>query len=97
MSTGSSARRLGGRLALATVGLTVALGASELILRMLPPRASAGLRGLHQLRPDRPWLFGLRPGATGTIDATGDTLYQVNADGFRDDEYDIQTDPVRFS
>jgi len=87
LSTGSSAHHLGVRLALAAVSFAVALGASELILRMLPPRESAGLRGLHQARPDRPWLFGLRPGATGTVDATGDTLYQINEDGFRDQVY----------
>ncbi len=87
MSTASSARHLRGRLALAALSFAVALGASELALRMLAPRASTGLRGLHQMRPDRTWLFGLRPGATGTIDATGDTLYQINADGFRDRIY----------
>ena len=87
MSTGSSACLLVGRLALAALSLAIVLGASELALRTFSQPTSKGLRGLHEARPDRPWLFGLRPGAIGTVDATGDTLYQINADGFRDQTY----------
>jgi lysophospholipase L1-like esterase len=44
-------------------------------------------RALHELRLDRPWFFGLRPGARVTLSLTGDVVYEINADGFRDRRY----------
>lgn len=77
-------RVLGG-LALALLGLALGLGIAEATLRLLavaPP--AEDLRGLHEARPDRPWLFGLHPGAQGRARHTGDVHYEINADGFRD-------------
>jgi lysophospholipase L1-like esterase len=77
----------GGRIALAVLSFAAALCVCELALRLAPPRAGAGLRGLHELRPDRPWLYGLRPGARVALDGQGGLVYEVNADGFRDRRY----------
>lgn len=74
--------RLLARLALAGFGLGVALVAIELAVRLWPLPAT-DLRGLHEVRPDRAWVFGLRPGAHQPIAGT-DGEYRVNADGFRD-------------
>lgn len=76
---------LGPRLGLLALGLLVAGLMSEAVLRALgPPRDVDERRGLHELRPDRPWLYGMRPGASGRLPISGDVPYQVNADGFRD-------------
>lgn len=73
------------RLGLVALGIALALGGGELALRLAGPERDAGtLRSLHEPRPDRPWLYGLRPGARVRVDATGDVLYTINADGFRD-------------
>jgi hypothetical protein len=72
------------RASLLVLGAAVALGLAELALRLwLPPPAVLDLRGLHEFRPDKRWLYGLRPGAEGRVAATGDVLYRINADGFR--------------
>ena len=42
------------------------------------------LRGLHVARPDRPWLYGLRPGADLRLREPREVRYRINADGFRD-------------
>jgi lysophospholipase L1-like esterase len=77
--------RFAGRLMLVLLGIVIGLGTAEGALRVLalvhPPE---DLRGLHEARPDRPWLFGLRPGAEGRVRHTGDVRYAINADGFRD-------------
>jgi lysophospholipase L1-like esterase len=68
----------------ASIALTLALG--ELVLRALAPgRSATDRRGLHEPRPDRPWLYGMRPGAQGTLEISGaEVLYRINAAGFRD-------------
>jgi lysophospholipase L1-like esterase len=66
------------------LGAVVALALAEAAARLLRPSPpGGGLRGLHEFRPDRPWLYGLRPGAEGRVAETGDALYRINADGFR--------------
>lgn len=72
------------RAMLVLAGAAAAFVAGELALRVLAPqRPVFELRGLHEFRPDRPWLYGLRPGAEGRLEATGAPLYRINADGFR--------------
>lgn len=80
--------RLLPRLLLLTSGLAIALLLVEGVLRALgPPQGVDERRGLHELRPDRPWLYGLRPGASGHLPISGNIPYTVNADGFRDRLY----------
>jgi lysophospholipase L1-like esterase len=71
------------RVALMTVAGLLALAILEVGIRLAGPPAP-GLRGLHELRPDRPWLYGLRPHAVTSV---GGIRYAVNGDGFRDHEY----------
>ena len=72
------------RAGLLVLGVAGTLALAELGLRLwLAPPSVLDLRGLHEYRPDRSWLFGLRPGAEGRIAATGEVLYRINADGFR--------------
>jgi lysophospholipase L1-like esterase len=71
-------------LALLAFGAAAALALAEAALRLwIPAPQAADLRGLHEFRPDRSWLYGLRPGAEGRIAATGDVVYRINPDGFR--------------
>jgi lysophospholipase L1-like esterase len=78
--------RVLGRLVLVVAGLTVGLAAAEFGFRLLPRAASPhDVRALHELRPDRPWLYGMRPGAEMT--GPGGVRYVVNPDGFRDRRY----------
>jgi lysophospholipase L1-like esterase len=80
-----------GRLALVLLGTAIGLGTAEAALRILAlVRPAEGLRALHEARPDRPWLFGLRPGAEARIPHTGDVRYTINAAGFRDRHYPLQ-------
>src|SRR5262245_52901940 len=73
------------RLGLLALGIALGVGGVELGLRLAGAERDAGtLRALHEPRPDRAWLYGLRPGASARMDATGDVLYTINADGFRD-------------
>jgi lysophospholipase L1-like esterase len=73
---------LRGALALAAAAAALVLG--EVAARWLAPaRRVFDLRGLHEFRPDRSWLYGLRPGAEGRLSDTGDVLYRINEDGFR--------------
>ena len=75
------------RAALVMLGLAGSLAAVEGALRVVPlVRGSGDLRGLHVVRPDRPWLYGMRPGAEARLKASG-VRYVVNADGFRDGSY----------
>lgn len=67
------------------LGTIVALAVGEVAIRLLAANAPASeLRGLHSFRPDLPWLYELRPGAEGRLSETGDALYRINEDGFRD-------------
>jgi hypothetical protein len=72
------------RAAFALLGSGAALALGEVAARLLAlPGPVFDLRGLHEFRPDRSWLYGLRPGAEGRLSSSGDTLYRINADGFR--------------
>jgi lysophospholipase L1-like esterase len=90
-------RRAAASLLLAMLGLAVGLAAAELALRVssfwLP---SAGLRGLHVVRPDRAWVYGLRPGAEVRLEVSGPVAYRVNADGFRGRVYERPKAPDTF-
>ena len=81
---------------LAGLGAAALLLTAELVLRA----TNLGSRGtqaeLHELRLDRPWLFGLRPGFRGTLEMTGDTVYEINADGFRGRAYTPTPAPGTF-
>ena len=81
-------RDLGARIALAAFGVAVGLAAVELGLRLLAPSEVRERSELHELRPDRAWLYGMRAGVTGRFDEPGGIRYRVNADGFRDRLYD---------
>src|SRR6185503_2411409 len=66
-------------------GIVAGLAAAEIALRLFPQsKLTIDLRALHELRADRPWLYGMRP-RTETV-AAG-VRYAVNADGFRDHGY----------
>ena len=79
-----SSRALAFRSILVVSSVLLAAGAGELAARVidaaLPVRE---LRGLHELRPDRGWVYGLRPGAEGRLPDSGDVPYRINEDGFR--------------
>jgi len=75
------------RLLAGFVGLTFALCAAEAVLRSTSPAVDGGLRGLHEMQPDRPWLYRLRPGAETRLAVSGDIPYRINSDGFRDRLY----------
>src|SRR5204862_22861 len=72
------------------LGLVAGLAAVELGLRLLEPH---DLRALHELRPDRPWLYGMRPNAAVRV---GGVTYATNADGFRDRTYPRAKPPGTF-
>jgi hypothetical protein len=80
-------RDLGARIVLAAFGVAVGLVAVEVGLRLLAPSEVRERSGLHELRPDRAWLYGMRAGVTGHFDEPGGIRYRVNADGFRDRLY----------
>ncbi len=62
--------------------------ALTLVVAELGLRAWGGLgRVIHEPRPDRAWLYGMRPGAERTLRISGDTVYRINEDGFRDRVY----------
>lgn len=72
------------RAGLVVLGAVAAWAVGEAAVRLLVPATSVSeLRGLHEYRPDRSWLYGLRPGAEGRLSETGDALYRINPDGFR--------------
>lgn len=68
-------------------GLAIGAAFLELGLRAVGPAQVSEQFDLHVLRPDRTWLYGMRPGAAGRFHESGDVHYRVNADGFRDREY----------
>jgi lysophospholipase L1-like esterase len=71
------------KLALLVTSVVLVLAALEGLVRVtVAPDGDPVLRQLHEQRPDRPWLYGLRPGADVT--SADGVRYVVNADGFRD-------------
>jgi len=77
-------RRLLTSFTLALGGCVIAVLLLEFVVRMTPlGRPPLDLRGLHERRPDRPWLYGMRPGVDVTVSTSGAVRYSVNADGFR--------------
>lgn len=78
----SGLRRAAARGVLLLAGLAVGLLLVEAGLRLfLPPRPGTEMRALHVLRPDRPWLYEMRPGAH--VRSADGIDYAINADGFR--------------
>jgi lysophospholipase L1-like esterase len=58
----------------------------ETSLRLLGTGAAKhDVRGLHEVRPDRPWLYGMRPNVD--LQTPEGARYTINADGFRDHPY----------
>jgi len=81
-------RSLASKLLLSILGVLAVLVTAEFVVRATGfGLGGRSLRALHELRLDRPWLFGLRPGARVALANTGDVVYEVNADGFRDRRY----------
>jgi lysophospholipase L1-like esterase len=78
---------LSGRLGLLALGCLASVVGAEAVLRCAGPRPGSDRRDLHQARPDRPWLYGMRPGAEASFPETGDVRYRVNRDGFRDADF----------
>lgn len=78
------------------LGALAVLVTLEVVLRaMSVEHEGAGQRALHQLRLDRTWIYGLRPGAEVVLPVTGDVVYRINADGFRDRRYPLAADRPR--
>jgi hypothetical protein len=71
------------RLALIILGVLAGLAIGEIVARVPPRGLVFELRGLHELRPDERWMYGLRPGAEGRPSNTGEPLYVINEDGLR--------------
>jgi lysophospholipase L1-like esterase len=70
------------RVGLLASGLLLGLGLAEVLARVfVAPRADSELSRLHELRPDRPWLYGMRPDAV--VESADGVRYAINADGFR--------------
>ncbi len=68
--------------------LLFSLGITELTLRLVEGRAeSRPLHGLHEARPEQPWLYGLRAGATRRVPGPREITYAINDQGFRDRSY----------
>lgn len=87
--------RIAGRIAGVLLGISFGLGAAELALRIVHAGdADIDLKSLHEVRPDRPWLFGMRPNSE--IRGPGDVPYRTNADGFRDRDYPREKAPGTF-
>jgi len=88
---------LAARIVLVLLGAIAGLGVTEVALRALATRGTANdLRGLHEPRPDRPWLYGLRPGVEGQLSVSGSVRYRINTDGFRDRLYQRPKPPGTF-
>jgi lysophospholipase L1-like esterase len=84
----------GGRFALALGSLALALVLAEAFLRLSTwPRPMEGLRALHEVRPDRAWLYGLRPGAHVRLRTPRELEYVINGQGFRDREHPVGKAP----
>lgn len=82
---------------LVSVGLLIGFIGVEVIARLLPRRESPGqLSGLHEIRVDRPWLYGLKPGVVQRLDVSGGIEYRINSEGFRDREFSRAKAPGAF-
>jgi len=77
-------RSLLARSLLVALGLVIGAAFVEGGLRLLGPAPTHGLRGLHRAEPNEPWLYRGRPGAEARVGDTGEVLYRINAEGFRD-------------
>jgi lysophospholipase L1-like esterase len=87
--------RVLGRLLLVLLSIIASLAMVEIALRFVPAVSSEhDLRALHEVRPDRPWLYGMRPGAE--MSGPGGVRYVANADGFRDRRYARPKPPGTF-
>jgi hypothetical protein len=85
------------RILLALAGIAGGLVLAEFLLRVLPFGPGGwDLHGLHEVRLDRPWIYGLRPGAHGVLSATRGVRYVINADGFRGPAYARPKPPENF-
>ena len=90
-------RSILGYLLLALLGLGTGLAMAEIAIRIfVPPPPGDDLRGLHEARPDRPWLYGLRPGVEKRLAVSGQVRYAINADGFRGRLYRRPKPPATF-
>jgi len=90
-------RRYRAHAALLLFGVATGLGFTELMLRTCGSPTDAGdLRGLHEARPDRSWLYGLRPGANLVIRDPREVRYRINQDGFRDRRFARPKPPRTF-
>jgi lysophospholipase L1-like esterase len=74
------------RIGLAALAVVLTLAAVEGGLRTFTALSDRGLRGIHQARPDRPWLYGLRPGVERRLGEPRPATYRINSAGFRDRE-----------
>jgi len=74
-----------------SIGVAAGLASVELLLRILEGASERGdLRALYVARPDRRWLYGLRPGADVRIQAPVDVRYRINDGGFRDRNHPLR-------
>ncbi|HUE29786.1 MAG TPA: SGNH/GDSL hydrolase family protein [Verrucomicrobiae bacterium] len=79
---------------LVLAGTAAGVAVAEVAFRLFPQsKLTIDLRDLHELRPDRPWLYGMRP---GTARVAAGVRYAVNADGFRDRAYARPKPPGTF-
>lgn len=80
--------RLASLLGRLLLGVLLTLVIAELILRVVG-NSSRGedTRSFHEVRPDKEWIYGLRPGASGTFPGSS-LVYEANTDGFRDQRYE---------
>ena len=96
-SKAGRAGRLFGNLGLLLLGSAIGLALLEGGARLLPrPEANGEAAGLHQVRVDRPWLYGLKPGLRVQLRGSGSIEYRINAAGFRDREASVAKRPGVF-
>jgi lysophospholipase L1-like esterase len=85
--------RIAAHLLLPAGSVLLVLLAAESALRALGPDPGDGLRALHQVQPETPWLYALRPGASTTLEVSGDVRYVVNEAGQRGPEVPLARTP----
>ena len=90
------------KLLAAAVGILAALVLGEMLVRVLGIGIGfgfgedGGMRALHELRPEKPWLYGMRPSTSATLTEPAEATYRVNADGFRDRDVAHEKPPATF-